>query len=189
METTQILNYLITILALVASLLAWIAKLRWSKEFKEAKEAEIKAKIAQMDLIREKVEFYESIISNKLFDYSKQTIANLEQLLIKTEKSKQEEINNILSKIKESETLLKQKYGQDENVSLSNIFSREIRTPINAIIGFSHLTISDEFDKEEKQKFNEIIIENAGHILSLFQDLMQLLISLQKFDQPIEHRD
>ena len=152
----QTLNYLITLLALIAALFAWIAKLKWSKEFKEAKEAEIKAKIAQIDTIREKVELYESIISKKLIDYSKQTIAELEQRLVKTEKSKQEEIKKFLNKIKEIEKVQKQKYSDNEKDLLLKIF-HELRKPINGIIGFSELAMSDNINKEDKLEFIKTI--------------------------------
>ena len=70
----EIFNYTITILSLIGASLAWIAKLKWSKEFKEAKNAEIKAKIAQKEQgILQKIKnkygiFFKVpiIISNKL---------------------------------------------------------------------------------------------------------------------------
>jgi signal transduction histidine kinase len=180
MDTGQILNYTITLLALIASLLAWIAKIRWSKEFREAKEAEIKAKVAQMDTIREKAALYESIISNKLIDYSKKTIAELEHLLNETEKSKKEEIKKILNKIRESEKALQQKYSDSEDTPIDVIISHELRTPINSIVGFSNLITTDNIDIKDKKEYCEIIEQNAAQIVNVINDIMELIKTLQK---------
>lgn len=181
MELDQFINYSITILALIASLLAWVAKIKWSNEFKAAKEAEIKAKTAQMEAIREKAEFYESIISKKLIEYSKSTIAELEALVDKTEKSKQEEINKILNRIKINAVSFQEKYHANDNGSLLALISHELRTPINAIIGFNELTLGEDVDIEdnERKQFAEIIDENARRLLSVVNDLFELAISAQ----------
>ena len=42
MEIENIFTYSITILSLIALIVSWIVKIRWSKVFKEAKQAEIK---------------------------------------------------------------------------------------------------------------------------------------------------
>lgn len=178
----QTLNYLITLLALIAALLAWIAKLKWSKEFKEAKEAEIKAKNAQMDTIREKAELYESIVSKKLINHAKQTIAELEQLLVKTEKSKQEEIKKVLNKMKENEKVQKQKYLGNENDLLITIF-RKLRTPINGIIGLSELAMSDNINKDNKLEYIKIINQNGIQLFDILEDVIQFRISLRTMNQ------
>jgi chromosome segregation ATPase len=48
-------NSTITLLSLIAAILAWIAKLRWSKEFAAAKDAAIAAKDAQIDQLQEQI--------------------------------------------------------------------------------------------------------------------------------------
>ena len=186
MELSEILNYSITILAVLASIVAWIAKLKWSKEFKEAKEAEIKAKVAQIETIKEKLELYESIVSKKLIEHSKQTIQELENLLSQTEKSKQAEINRILDDYKKSEDNLKQKYTDDNNIPLLAILSHELRTPINGIIGFSELTNVENISDDKRKKYKEIIESNAMRLLSVLDDLMDLIISQQKIYKRVE---
>jgi len=176
-------NYIITSLAILSSILAWIAKIKWSREFKEAKEAEIKAKSAQIDTIREKAELYESIISKKLMDHSKQTIVELEKLLDETEKSKQEDINKILNKIKESEKAIIDKYSNnsygvhkgDTYSLLLTMLSHEIRTPINAMLGFSHLLASDNINKEESKQYLEIILSSGDNLLKVLDDVVELI--------------
>jgi PAS domain S-box-containing protein len=56
---------------------------------------------------------------------------------------------------------------------LANI-SHEVRTPMNAIIGFSKMIASDEFDEDEKNKFIEIIITNGKLLLALINDMISL---------------
>ena len=190
-----LLNYIITSLAIFSSILAWIAKIKWSHEFKEAKEAEIKAKSAQIDAIREKAELYESIISKKLMDHSKQTIVELEELLDETEKSKQEEINKILNKIKESEKTIIDKYSDSKMVKgdtyslLLAMISHEMRTPINAMIGFSHILATENINKEEREQYLEIISNSGENLLQVLNDVVELIktshsltIEEKKFD-------
>jgi len=179
----EIFNYTITILSLIGASLAWIAKLKWSKEFKEAKNAEIKAKIAQMDAIREKVNLYESVISNKLIDYSKQTISELEALLIKTEKSKQEEINKILNKIKENEEAFKLKHPVSENIPLISNLIHEIKTPINAIVGSTELLRLDDLTKKERDEFLKIAAISAKKLISVTDDLSQMISTMQPINK------
>ena len=56
---------------------------------------------------------------------------------------------------------------------LANI-SHEVRTPMNAIIGFSKMIASPEFDEDEKSKFVEIIITNGKLLLALINDMISL---------------
>ena len=56
------MNYLqiiITILSLLAAIFAWIAKIKWCNEYKEAKES-------QIELLKEKVEFFKDLSPMKL---------------------------------------------------------------------------------------------------------------------------
>ena len=48
MPSNETLIIIWAIFSTVAGIFAWYAKIQWSKEFKEAKEAEIKAKEAQI---------------------------------------------------------------------------------------------------------------------------------------------
>ncbi len=56
---------------------------------------------------------------------------------------------------------------------LANI-SHEVRTPMNAIIGFSRMIGSSEFDDFEKQKFIDIIVSNGKLLLNLIDDMISL---------------
>ena len=165
-------NYLITILALITALLAWVAKLRWSKEYKEAKEAEINAKVAQMKTIKEKAELFESIISNKLIEYSRQTIADLEKLLEETKKSKQDEINKILEKLKENEPATQQNFSESEIYPISINAYHEFRFAINGILGFSELAL-DTDDIEHVKEYCNHAKESGMKLLYVLDDIIR----------------
>jgi len=192
-----IFNYVITVLAILASILAWLAKLKWSKEYKEAKEAEIKAKSSQIETIREKAELYESIISKKLLDHSKQTIEDLEQLLDDTEKSKQLEINKILKKIKDSEAEFKEKYsnetydtyGGDKYSLLLMMLSHEIRTPINGILGYSSLLADNNINSDERKQYLEIITKSGENLLNVINDVVELIKAAHSITQEATNLD
>lgn len=62
---------------------------------------------------------------------------------------------------------------QRKNMILSNM-SHEVRTPLNAIVGFSAvLTDEDEsFDDESRREFSEIIKVNSFQLLKLINDIL-----------------
>ena len=51
--------------------------------------------------------------------------------------------------------------------------SHEIRTPLNAIVGFASVLVESE-DKEERQKYIEIMQENTELLLQLISDILDL---------------
>lgn len=62
---------------------------------------------------------------------------------------------------------------QRKNLFLSNM-SHEVRTPLNAIVGFSAVLTSDDetFDDESRQEFCEIIKVNSFQLLKLINDIL-----------------
>ena len=59
-----------------------------------------------------------------------------------------------------------------KNLFLSNM-SHEVRTPLNAIVGFSKLIIESE-NREEQDQYAEIVEKNSGLLLNLFNDILDL---------------
>lgn len=59
----------ITILSLLGGILAWVAKIRWSKEYSIAKDETIKAKEAQMQAIERELQFYKELTPMKFKEY------------------------------------------------------------------------------------------------------------------------
>lgn len=62
----EYLQPIITILSLIGACLAWIAKLRWSKEFEQAKNAVIQSKDAEIAQLKSQIEMLGELNSVKL---------------------------------------------------------------------------------------------------------------------------
>lgn len=62
---------------------------------------------------------------------------------------------------------------QWKNLFLSNM-SHEVRTPLNAIVGFSAVLTDDDesFDDESRREFSEIIKVNSFQLLKLINDIL-----------------
>lgn len=56
---------------------------------------------------------------------------------------------------------------------LQNI-SHEVRTPLNAIVGFSNVLINDEVSRGERQSYLQIIVRNCQILLHVFSDTIKL---------------
>ena len=78
----------------------------------------------------------------------------------------------------QSKELMKAKDEAEEANRMKTSFianmSHEIRTPLNAIVGFSELQAMDDYTKEEKQQFSNIIKENSNLLLNLINDILDI---------------
>ncbi len=65
---------------------------------------------------------------------------------------------------------------QSENMKTAfiNSMCHEVRTPLNAICGFSELITDPTVDEEEKSSFPDIIRENTQILLALMNDLLEV---------------
>lgn len=52
--------------------------------------------------------------------------------------------------------------------------SHEIRTPLNAIVGFTSMLISEEFDEQTRDTYIQIVEENTENLLKLIEDILDL---------------
>lgn len=62
--------------------------------------------------------------------------------------------------------------GDRLKMSFLNNISHEVRTPLNAIMGFTNL-ISEEVSEEERIRFGRIIHSNANQLLSIINDVLE----------------
>lgn len=63
---------------------------------------------------------------------------------------------------------------------LENI-SHEVRTPLNAIVGFSSLLNDDKLSKEQRDEYNSLIYDSNETLLRVIDDVLQ--VSLMETDQ------
>jgi len=58
--------------------------------------------------------------------------------------------------------------------SYLHFISHEIKTPVNAISGFSHLLKEDGQSDEDRKKFTEIIIESSDNLISIINKVSEI---------------
>ena len=103
MNIETVIQSLTSLGAVLAAILAWIAKLQWSKEFSKAKEATIRAKEAQIRILENSLEEFKKIKEAqiktkeeeiKILKSSHQTLINIKDQEINI---KNQEMENILA--------------------------------------------------------------------------------------------
>ena len=82
---------------------------------------------------------------------------------IDARKNLEAELIRALEKAEESDRL--------KSAFLANM-SHEIRTPLNSIIGFSELLKDPDFEPEEREEFENTIVENGNSLLVIISDIM-----------------
>jgi chromosome segregation ATPase len=68
-EIMDILQTIITLISILAAILAWLAKLRWSKEFASAKNATIATKDAQIAQLKDHIKVLQEMTPMKVREY------------------------------------------------------------------------------------------------------------------------
>ncbi len=91
---------------------------------------------------------------------------------------KQKLVDEIEERIKVQTELTKAKDKAEESdrlkTSFLNNISHEIRTPINAIVGFSDLINDPRLDETERMEFTSIIVESSYRLMGVITDLINL---------------
>ena len=73
-----------------------------------------------------------------------------------------------------AEALGEAQYANNAKTTFLNSMSHDIRTPMNAIIGFTSLAISHIDNRELVQNYLEKIITSGNHLLSLINDVLDM---------------
>ena len=90
-------------------------------------------------------------------------------ILVMSDRTADKEINQALSEaVRAAETA-----NRAKSTFLSNM-SHDIRTPMNAIIGFTTLAVSNMDDKERVQDYLSKILASGNHLLSLINDILDM---------------
>lgn len=182
--------YLIgTLLSALAAVLAWLAKLFWSKEYISAKDEIIKAKEAQIETLRSQVDHYKELTPMKIQEYFHSVKEQLEEyndaLQLKLEKAKSqiEEKSQKLEKLQkndkrkktEIETIEKEKGQLEKQVAELEedlIKLRKNEEEFNTIripkIDVSALT-------SVSKMVNESLTKNLGNQLAQISNSMEYL--------------
>lgn len=88
-------------------------------------------------------------------------------------------VNSLYKKLQESNRLVilasekAKESEQMKNAFIKNM-CHEVRTPLNAINGFSNLITTEDITPEEKQEFSKIIFENCHHITSMMNSVLEI---------------
>jgi hypothetical protein len=138
METNAL--YLIAIiLSLLSSIISWVVKLKWSKEFKEAKDA-------QINMLKEKVEFYKELTPKKVKELYAETNESLKEVIKNLEEQLNKSNNDIVDLQNILETVrLNNPDSEDQGLteiamkysSLNREANKKLENTMNIIIGTS----------------------------------------------------
>ena len=79
-----------------------------------------------------------------------------------------------VQKLMLAEALGEARYANNAKTTFLNSMSHDIRTPMNAIIGFTSLAISHIDNRELVQNYLEKIITSGNHLLSLINDVLDM---------------
>ena len=79
-----------------------------------------------------------------------------------------------VQKLMLAEALGEAQYANNAKTTFLNSMSHDIRTPMNAIIGFTSLAISHIDNRELVQSYLEKIITSGNHLLSLINDVLDM---------------
>ncbi|MDE7087710.1 MAG: response regulator [Clostridia bacterium] len=82
---------------------------------------------------------------------------------------KEQEQKNVLS-----EALAQAQYANKAKTTFLNNMSHDIRTPMNAIIGFTNLAVTHIDNKEQVKDYLGKIITSSNHLLSLINDVLDM---------------
>ncbi len=81
MDITAIISLVTALISSIAAVLAWIAKIRWSKEFSDAKNEIIKAKEAQITSLENEIHFLQELSPMKIREYFLSVRSQLEEII------------------------------------------------------------------------------------------------------------
>lgn len=161
----EIVYITITGLSIIASILAWVAKLRWSSEFREAKKAQIESIQEQIKVLQERNETLKELTSEKIMGHYKSTKEGLESLNNKI----LEEKNELQIKMDEMETEIERLREENKNSIKLPDFSQlqnmsfQIENSLKNFTENYAVQYNELSNSLEKMKNFDFVIEDKGH--------------------------
>lgn len=73
-----------------------------------------------------------------------------------------------------SNALIQSKISEKQIVSFFSNMSHDIRTPLNAIIGFSELITENTCNEIERREYSHIVIDNGNKLIDYIENMIQL---------------
>lgn len=73
-----------------------------------------------------------------------------------------------------SNALIQSKINEKQIVSFFSNMSHDIRTPLNAIIGFSELITENTCNEIERREYSHIVIDNGNKLIDYIENMIQL---------------
>ena len=152
---------LITLLLLVIIIIFYLRfkTLRLQKKYLEKAVLERTNQLKELNTILEERQ-EEITMQNEELSYHRNTLEKIVD-------ERTRDLEKALRKAEESDRL--------KSAFLANM-SHEVRTPMNAIIGFSNLAKDEEIETEERNEFLDIIEKNCNSLLVLINDILDLSI-------------
>lgn len=163
----------ITLLSLLAAILAWLAKLRWSKEYAAAKDETIRAKDAQIDALKQQIENLKDLTPDKLREYFESTRTSLEEYIEKLKMQLSEAKDKTSQKSQQITNLEDKGQTADRMTTISKLLEEELMTLKNSKWSFlatakTYTAVIEEltlrakrglFSQEQGDKINSIVNE------------------------------
>ena len=151
MLVENIFTYSITGLSLIAAILAWIAKIRWSKEFKEAKQA-------QIDVLEQHIKALKDLTPDRIKKFYVDTTELLNLNIDKLEENNKELEEN-KKELKEKIFTLEHKLTQFKFGSLTNVKAEQELKTASFELG---KMVNEQKLKEDELKKLKIAFKNIN---------------------------
>ena len=168
MDLPLVIQSLTSLGGVAAAVLAWAAKLQWSKEFKEAKEAQIKAREDHIKSLQNNIDAIQLASEERLKAKDEQIVEELEEAL-----RDKDQLLEVLS-TEQSNNVDKIKTLEEEKLSLTNKLS-EVK---DEIITIEESVPSNKEDSDSPVLINKKLSPQASALLTE----MQKLVTLSKID-------
>lgn len=109
----------------------------------------------------------------------KEEVSRQKEMLDEVNISLEEEVQKrTIELLKANKALSKAKLKAEGSERLKSAFlaniSHEIRTPLTRIVGFSELLAKANVNQEKRQKYSEVLEENANQLLTVINDIIEL---------------